>query len=640
MLCKKCNGNIILKDGNFLCENCGNKFLIQDYYEDIETFICCVENDLTGCRTRDSIIAQEIYQKAESHNIKSFYPHVSVGDLSGQYYEQAVFAAMSRAKVIVLVGTSRENFEIMDNLYSEIYKEKTIIPVFSKVDPKDISNNISKIQALNYDKIGSDIDLINGLFHVLGRDDEIKHKKEEKSKTIRNIGIIIISIIMFGVACLVCFLIKHKTNTPPVIQDMDNSTQNTNDKIDEGDYNQAITYVESGMYVEAIPLFSKLSGYRDSDKQLERIYNKYTGYYQDVKKGINAYVQIVDGKYAEIEIEYLKDNECITIKENSTIELNKISAYYNDSEGNQGNIDIEITNSGLKWVIKTESRDSSFYIQDIELVFDINEKSDKPFTAAITLDKLVDIINKKTSVSEIKRMGYSVTRKKTINDSEFGIRLYDIFQIENTSVELMVFYYDISTGEDLLSMSIMNEGKNSEEDAIVFAVLAPAELVLPEYIGKENTPFVEEDILYVPDGCLDDEYSPGFDFGKHYELKSISTNTPVCATSRSVSGQVNFERLVEGYCDPNGYYRKEYEDELYIEDDVEDEVGNVEDVPDEEEYEYETPNEFCPMCGTGFFITGIGTDGLFCECGCNWLPMCYVCWHEKSWKGKILPYEC
>ena len=49
----------------------------------------------------------------------------------------------------------------------------------------------------------------------------------------------------------------------------------------------------------------------------------------------------------------------------------------------------------------------------------------------------------------------------------------------------------------------------------------------------------------------------------------------------------------------------------------------------EEEYDpalEEGPNVWCPNCGHGFYTTGIGNDGLTCsECGCIWLPMCYLC---------------
>ena len=43
------------------------------------------------------------------------------------------------------------------------------------------------------------------------------------------------------------------------------------------------------------------------------------------------------------------------------------------------------------------------------------------------------------------------------------------------------------------------------------------------------------------------------------------------------------------------------------------------------------PNVWCPLCGTGFFTTGIGNDGLTCNaCGCNWLPCCYKCRAEDA----------
>ena len=44
-------------------------------------------------------------------------------------------------------------------------------------------------------------------------------------------------------------------------------------------------------------------------------------------------------------------------------------------------------------------------------------------------------------------------------------------------------------------------------------------------------------------------------------------------------------------------------------------------IVDDSFYMDETPNVWCPECGYGFFITGVGTEGFSCpSCGHNWLP--------------------
>ena len=49
--------------------------------------------------------------------------------------------------------------------------------------------------------------------------------------------------------------------------------------------------------------------------------------------------------------------------------------------------------------------------------------------------------------------------------------------------------------------------------------------------------------------------------------------------------------------------------------------GILDDGPGTDNY-----NVWCPACGQGYFITGIGNDGLDCSvCGCNWIPSCNIC---------------
>ncbi|MCC8016332.1 MAG: TFIIB-type zinc ribbon-containing protein [Clostridiales bacterium] len=172
MQCKKCGGNLIIGDGVYVCESCGTKYSVANYYEDIDTYICYIESDHAGRRTKDSIIAQDLYQKLEATKIKSFYSRISVSDLSGELYKKACNAALANAKTVIIIGTSKENFESLVNHYESLYTGKIVIPVFSEMNPYDIPKNISAIQALDYNKIGSDIDLIKSILNALGRTSE------------------------------------------------------------------------------------------------------------------------------------------------------------------------------------------------------------------------------------------------------------------------------------------------------------------------------------------------------------------------------------------------------------------------------------------------------------------------------------
>lgn len=48
------------------------------------------------------------------------------------------------------------------------------------------------------------------------------------------------------------------------------------------------------------------------------------------------------------------------------------------------------------------------------------------------------------------------------------------------------------------------------------------------------------------------------------------------------------------------------------------------DMPEEVFWDDE-PSGYCPQCKEPYYITGLGTEGLTCNCGCHWMPLCEVC---------------
>ena len=77
MRCKNCGGQLRYQDGFYLCENCNSRYDLTSVYEDIDVFIAYIENDEQGRRTRDSIIAQDLFHKLENAKISAFYQRVS-----------------------------------------------------------------------------------------------------------------------------------------------------------------------------------------------------------------------------------------------------------------------------------------------------------------------------------------------------------------------------------------------------------------------------------------------------------------------------------------------------------------------------------------------------------------------------------
>ena len=74
-----------------------------------DIFISYKESDNQGRRTYDSLFAQDIYQQLTQVGYKVFYSRVSLEDKTGLEYEPYIFAALSSAKVMLVIGTNSEN---------------------------------------------------------------------------------------------------------------------------------------------------------------------------------------------------------------------------------------------------------------------------------------------------------------------------------------------------------------------------------------------------------------------------------------------------------------------------------------------------------------------------------------------------
>ena len=75
-----------------------------------DIFICYKEqDDHTRQRTRDSVIAQDIYTALVKEGYKVFFSRITLESRLGKQYEPIIYAALRSAKVMLVVTTSREH---------------------------------------------------------------------------------------------------------------------------------------------------------------------------------------------------------------------------------------------------------------------------------------------------------------------------------------------------------------------------------------------------------------------------------------------------------------------------------------------------------------------------------------------------
>ena len=152
--------------------------------EPYDVFISYKELGANGERTRDSVLAQDIYYQLTEQGRRVFFSGVSLEDTPGTQYEPYSFAALNSAKVMIVVGTSAENLNAVwvKNEWSRYLammrkdKSKLLIPCYRDMDPYDLPEPLAVLMSFDMGKIGFIQDLTRGVNKVL---DAGAQKKEE-----------------------------------------------------------------------------------------------------------------------------------------------------------------------------------------------------------------------------------------------------------------------------------------------------------------------------------------------------------------------------------------------------------------------------------------------------------------------------
>ena len=143
--------------------------------EPFDVFICYKETDDRGNRTEDSVYAQEIYDALTKEGYKVFFSRITLEDKLGSAYEPYIFAALNSARVMLVVGTAKENFDAVwvKNEWSRYLsliqagKEKTLIPVYKTISPYEMPEEFQYLQSQDMGKVGFLQDLVRGVKKII-----------------------------------------------------------------------------------------------------------------------------------------------------------------------------------------------------------------------------------------------------------------------------------------------------------------------------------------------------------------------------------------------------------------------------------------------------------------------------------------
>jgi len=147
--------------------------------EPFDVFICYKESDNSGRRTPDSVLAQDLYYQLTQEGFKVFFSRITLEDKLGSAYEPYIFAALNSAKVMVVLGTKTEYFNAVwvKNEWSRYLalvkqgQKKILIPAYKDMDPYDLPEEFSHLQAQDMSKLGFMQDLIRGIKKITKTDE-------------------------------------------------------------------------------------------------------------------------------------------------------------------------------------------------------------------------------------------------------------------------------------------------------------------------------------------------------------------------------------------------------------------------------------------------------------------------------------
>ncbi len=159
-----------------------------------DVFICYKETDNAGRRTPDSVLANDLYHQLTQEGLKVFFSRITLEDKIGEAYEPYIFAALNSAKVMVVLGTKPEYFKAVwvRNEWSRFLSQikagakKNLVPAYKDMDPYDLPDEFSNLQAQDMSKLGFMQDLIRGI-KKLTEKEEPKPVVINETKVVTNV---------------------------------------------------------------------------------------------------------------------------------------------------------------------------------------------------------------------------------------------------------------------------------------------------------------------------------------------------------------------------------------------------------------------------------------------------------------------
>ena len=311
-----------------------------------DIFISYKETDVNGNRTKDSVVAQELYEKLVSEGYKVFFSRITLEDKIGSEYEPYIYAALSSSKVMLTVCSSKDNIEApwVKNEWNRFLtlrqadSSKILIPLFFEMPKEDLPDEFSIFPAQDIGKEDYEQELIRGIKKLIPLPIMLKEKRKRIRKRLGIASIIIAIIVVVAVVISLPYI-------------------NENIAL-QHEYDAAMELYESGKYSEAISAFEKISDFRDSKEMIQKSkdgintikYNEalqlyYDGNYPEAAWAFRDLDKFSDSEKKKEEAELAWRNLLSTVATRNRLGSMSQGSYYISANGSVETFDFDSGNS-------------------------------------------------------------------------------------------------------------------------------------------------------------------------------------------------------------------------------------------------------------------------------------------------------
>lgn len=223
---------------------------ISKHEKPFDIFISYKETGENGARTKDSIKAQELYDKLTAEGYKVFFSRITLEDKIGTEYEPYIYAALASSKIMLVIGSSKENLEAVwvKNEWSRYLSfaqrdsEKTLIPLYFDMDKADLPEEFVHLTAYDMAVDGFEQELIRGIKKLIPLPVMLAERRKKFRRKLKIAGVAVLALAIIGGIASVPWFMKLP------------------------DYNAAMQLYYDKNYPEAAWAFADLGSYRDSEE--------------------------------------------------------------------------------------------------------------------------------------------------------------------------------------------------------------------------------------------------------------------------------------------------------------------------------------------------------------------------------------